>query len=102
MEVLRDHRFSDETLHVMPVEVFGSRRQGRTTSIYSLLGRTGDGATPSQHPLLSGSPSLPVSQSQTGSLLFLLVFISLLCFVIFGFATRLHFVCVDLPKGIIC
>ncbi|KAL0693668.1 hypothetical protein Bca4012_060848 [Brassica carinata] len=62
-----DHRFSDETLHVMPVEVFGSRRQGRTTSIYSLLGRTGDGATPSQHPLLSGSPSLPVSQSQTES-----------------------------------
>ncbi|KAF8079578.1 hypothetical protein N665_1017s0001 [Sinapis alba] len=67
LEVLRDHRFSDETLHVMPVEVFGSRRQGRTTSIYSLLGRTGDGATPSQHPLLSGSPSLPVSQSQTES-----------------------------------
>ncbi|KAG2277081.1 hypothetical protein Bca52824_059636 [Brassica carinata] len=67
LEVLRDHRFSDETLHVMPVEVFGSRRQGRTTSIYSLLGRTGDGATPSQHPLLSGSPSLPASQSQTES-----------------------------------
>ncbi|XP_019090663.1 PREDICTED: E3 ubiquitin-protein ligase UPL1-like [Camelina sativa] len=65
LEVLRDHRFSDETLHVMPVEVFGSRRQGRTTSIYSLLGRTGDGATPSQHPLLSGSASLPASQSQT-------------------------------------
>ncbi|KAL0644346.1 hypothetical protein Bca4012_042636 [Brassica carinata] len=67
LEVLRDHRFSDETLHVMPVEVFGSRRQGRTTSIYSLLGRTGDGATPSQHPLLSGSSSLPASQSQTES-----------------------------------
>ncbi|KAG2277083.1 hypothetical protein Bca52824_059638 [Brassica carinata] len=61
LEVLRDHRFSDETLHVMPVEVFGSRRQGRTTSIYSLLGRTGDGATPSQHPLLSGSSSLPAN-----------------------------------------
>ncbi|CAH8357182.1 unnamed protein product [Eruca vesicaria subsp. sativa] len=68
LDVLRDHRFSDETLHVMPVEVFGSRRQGRTTSIYSLLGRTGDGATPSQHPLLTGSPSLPVSQSQTESM----------------------------------
>ncbi|KAG5383107.1 hypothetical protein IGI04_034577 [Brassica rapa subsp. trilocularis] len=67
LEVLRDHRFSDETLHVMPVEVFGSGRQGRTTSIYSLLGRTGDGATPSQHPLLSGSPSLQGSQSQTES-----------------------------------
>ncbi|KAL0693667.1 hypothetical protein Bca4012_060847 [Brassica carinata] len=72
LEVLRDHRFSDETLHVMPVEVFGSRRQGRTTSIYSLLGRTGDGATPSQHPLLSGSPSLPVSQSQTAHAIILL------------------------------
>ncbi|CAH8320273.1 unnamed protein product [Eruca vesicaria subsp. sativa] len=68
LDVLRDHRFSDETLHVMPVEVFGSRRQGRTTSIYNLLGRTGDGATPSQHPLLTGSPSLPVSQSQTESI----------------------------------
>jgi E3 ubiquitin-protein ligase HUWE1 len=47
----RDHNFSNE-LHVMPVEVFGSRRQGRTTSIYNLLGRTGDNSVPSQHPLL--------------------------------------------------
>lgn len=78
LEVLRDHRFSDETLHVMPVEVFGSRRQGRTTSIYSLLGRTGDGATPSQHPLLSGSASLPATQSQTGSR-FCTLFISPFC-----------------------
>lgn len=102
LEVLRDHRFSDETLHVMPVEVFGSRRQGRTTSIYSLLGRTGDGATPSQHPLLSGSPSLPVSQSQTGSpfctclhfpfcyvIIFFAILPSFSC--TFGYATRLHF-----------
>ncbi|XP_028066908.1 E3 ubiquitin-protein ligase UPL2-like isoform X3 [Camellia sinensis] len=48
----RDNSFNNETLHVMPVEVFGSRRQGRTTSIYNLLGRTGDNASPSQHPLL--------------------------------------------------
>ncbi|RYR42130.1 hypothetical protein Ahy_A08g038587 isoform B [Arachis hypogaea] len=53
-------------LQVMPVEVFGSRRPGRTTSIYSLLGRTGDAATPSRHPLLVGPPSsfhLPTGQS---------------------------------------
>ncbi|KAK8642698.1 hypothetical protein V6N13_012035 [Hibiscus sabdariffa] len=58
IEVLsRDHSFANETLHVMPVEVFGSRRQGRTTSIYSLLGRSGENSTPSRHPLLLG-PSL--------------------------------------------
>ncbi|EEF35034.1 E3 ubiquitin protein ligase upl2, putative [Ricinus communis] len=53
----RDHSFPNETLHVMPVEVFGSRRQGRTTSIYSLLGRSGDSAAPSRHPLLVGPSS---------------------------------------------
>ncbi|KAH7567631.1 hypothetical protein JRO89_XS07G0108400 [Xanthoceras sorbifolium] len=53
----RDHSFSNETLHVMPVDVFGSRRQARTTSIYSLLGRTGDGAASSRHPLLLGPPN---------------------------------------------
>ncbi|XP_065881477.1 E3 ubiquitin-protein ligase UPL2-like [Euphorbia lathyris] len=58
----RDHNFPNETLHVMPVEVFGSRRQGRTTSIYSLLGRNGDSVTPSRHPLLVG-PSSPSSTS---------------------------------------
>uniref|UniRef100_A0A251J556 HECT-type E3 ubiquitin transferase n=1 Tax=Manihot esculenta TaxID=3983 RepID=A0A251J556_MANES len=58
----RDHNFSNETLHVMPVEVFGSRRQGRTTSIYSLLGRNGDTAVPSRHPLLAG-PSASRSAS---------------------------------------
>lgn len=58
----RDHSFPNETLHVMPVEVFGSRRQGRTTSIYNLLGRTGDSSTPSQHPLFvepSSSRTIP-------------------------------------------
>lgn len=48
----RDQGFPNETLHVMPVEVFGSRRQGRTTSIYNLLGRGTDNGSPSQHPLL--------------------------------------------------
>ncbi|CAL0307794.1 unnamed protein product [Lupinus luteus] len=38
----RDNSFANETFHVMPVEVFGSRRPGLTTSIYSLLGRTDD------------------------------------------------------------
>ncbi|TQD93583.1 hypothetical protein C1H46_020791 [Malus baccata] len=54
----RDPGFPNEALQVMPVEVFGSRRQGRTTSIYSLLGRTGENATPSRHPLLVGPLSL--------------------------------------------
>ncbi|CAI9291737.1 unnamed protein product [Lactuca saligna] len=45
----RDHGLSNDALQVMPVEVFGSRRQGRTTSIYNLLRRT---VGPSQHPLL--------------------------------------------------
>ncbi|KAI8548464.1 hypothetical protein RHMOL_Rhmol07G0275700 [Rhododendron molle] len=63
----RDHSIANETLHVMPVEVFGSRRQGRTTSIYNLLGRTGDNAAPSQHPLLveptSSLHTAPLRQS---------------------------------------
>ncbi|CAK9186569.1 unnamed protein product [Ilex paraguariensis] len=69
IEVLgRDHRFSSDTLHVMPVEVFGSRRQGRTTSIYNLLGRSSDNAVPSQHPLLvepsSSLRTVPPRQSE--------------------------------------
>ncbi|KAA8538199.1 hypothetical protein F0562_027807 [Nyssa sinensis] len=64
----RDHSFPNETLHVMPVEVFGSRRQGRTTSIYNLLGRTGDSSAPSQHPLLveplSSPQTVPLRQSE--------------------------------------
>ncbi|CAK8568158.1 unnamed protein product [Lathyrus sativus] len=63
IEVLgRDNNFPNEALHVMPVEVFGSRRPGRTTSIYNLLGRTGDNSTPSRHPLLVG-PSSSFHQS---------------------------------------
>ncbi|KAE9458821.1 hypothetical protein C3L33_09258, partial [Rhododendron williamsianum] len=42
-------------------------RQGRTTSIYNLLGRTGDNAAPSQHPLLveptSSLHTAPLRQS---------------------------------------
>ncbi|XP_044510273.1 E3 ubiquitin-protein ligase UPL2-like isoform X2 [Mangifera indica] len=54
----RDHSFPNESLHVMPVDVFGSRRQARTTSIYSLLGRTSDSSASSHHPLLSGPSSM--------------------------------------------
>ncbi|KAI3942446.1 hypothetical protein MKW98_013098 [Papaver atlanticum] len=49
----RENNFPNDALHVMPVEVFGSRRQGRTTSIYNLLGRSVDNGAPSQHPLLT-------------------------------------------------
>ncbi|XP_077234089.1 E3 ubiquitin-protein ligase UPL2-like isoform X2 [Tasmannia lanceolata] len=63
----RDGNFPNDTLHVMPVEVFGSRRQGRTTSIYNLLGRTGDPSGPLQHPLLVEPSSLhPGALRQTG------------------------------------
>ncbi|KAI5435470.1 hypothetical protein KIW84_022051 [Lathyrus oleraceus] len=71
IEVLgRDNTFPNEAFHVMPVEVFGSRRPGRTTSIYSLLGRTGDTAIPSRHPLLvDPSSSFPPSMGQSDSFL---------------------------------
>ncbi|XP_031479304.1 E3 ubiquitin-protein ligase UPL1-like [Nymphaea colorata] len=52
IEVFGRDNFSNDALHVMPVEVFGSRRPGRTTSIYNLLGRAGDNGIPIQHPLL--------------------------------------------------
>ncbi|KAL8490394.1 hypothetical protein ACS0TY_025562 [Phlomoides rotata] len=52
IEVFGRDSISSETFHVMPVEIFGSRRQGRTTSIYNLLGRNGDSTAPSLHPLL--------------------------------------------------
>ncbi|KAF5194891.1 E3 ubiquitin-protein ligase upl1-like protein, partial [Thalictrum thalictroides] len=60
----RENNFPNDTLHVMPVEVFGSRRQGRTTSIYNLLGRTGDNGAASQHPLLT-EPSSTLHPSQS-------------------------------------
>ncbi|CAA0843325.1 E3 ubiquitin-protein ligase UPL1 [Striga hermonthica] len=52
IEVFGRDSISSGTFQVMPVEIFGSRRQGRTTSIYNFLGRSGDRAGPSQHPLL--------------------------------------------------
>lgn len=59
----RENSFPNDNLHVMPVEVFGStRRQGRTTSIYNLLGRTGDNGGTSQHPLLT-EPSSALNPS---------------------------------------
>ncbi|KAJ8747983.1 hypothetical protein K2173_013121 [Erythroxylum novogranatense] len=60
----RDNSFPNEALHMMPVEVFGSRRQGRTTSIYNLLGRSGDISAPSRHPLLVGPSSQHSSMSR--------------------------------------
>ncbi|KAK6938058.1 Ubiquitin-associated domain, partial [Dillenia turbinata] len=67
----RDHNFANETLHVMPVDVFGSRRQGRTTSIHNLLGRSSDNNAPSQHPLLvepsSSLHASPLRQSDNSS-----------------------------------
>ncbi|XXG55804.1 hypothetical protein AAC387_Pa03g3392 [Persea americana] len=66
----RENHFSNDTLHVMPVGVFGSRRHGRTTSIYSLLGRNGDSAASLQHPLLVEPSSLhPVSLRQSGDVI---------------------------------
>ncbi|XP_058080803.1 E3 ubiquitin-protein ligase UPL2-like isoform X2 [Magnolia sinica] len=66
----RDNNFANDALHVMPVEVFGSRRQGRTTSIYNLLGRTGDHGAPIQHPLLTepSSSLRPVALRQSGDI----------------------------------
>ncbi|KAK4801652.1 hypothetical protein SAY86_022139 [Trapa natans] len=59
IEVLeRNHTLPNEALHLMPVEVFGSRRLPRTTSIYNLLGRAGGTASSSRHPLLNGPTSL--------------------------------------------
>ena len=62
----RDNSFANEAFHVMPLEVFGSRRPGRTTSIYSLLGRTGDTTVPSRHPLLLEPSSFPPPTGQSG------------------------------------
>jgi E3 ubiquitin-protein ligase HUWE1 len=75
----RENNFPNEALHVMPVEVFGSRRPGRTTSIYNLLGRTGDNSTPSRHPLLVG-PSSSFHQTTEHSGIFLHEFYSLTFF----------------------
>ncbi|KAK4483925.1 hypothetical protein RD792_011134 [Penstemon davidsonii] len=57
IEVFGRDSTSSESFHVMPVEIFGSSRQGRTTSIYNLLGRSGESTALSQHPLLVEPPS---------------------------------------------
>nr|XP_009404258.1 PREDICTED: E3 ubiquitin-protein ligase UPL1-like [Musa acuminata subsp. malaccensis] len=62
IEVLGSDNFA-----AMP-DIFGSRRQGRTTSIYNLLGRTGDhSALHLEHPLLEEPSSFRhlVHQRQT-------------------------------------
>ncbi|KAG8093312.1 hypothetical protein GUJ93_ZPchr0012g20493 [Zizania palustris] len=48
---------SGDTLRVMPLDIFGTRRQGRSTSIYNLLGRAGDHAV-FDHPLLEEPSSV--------------------------------------------
>nr|XP_010929754.2 LOW QUALITY PROTEIN: E3 ubiquitin-protein ligase UPL2-like [Elaeis guineensis] len=62
-----NNNFSSETLSVMPLDIFGSRRQGRTTSIYNLLGRAGDHGVHLEHPLLEEPSSFRhfVRQRQT-------------------------------------
>ncbi|KAK9758378.1 hypothetical protein RND81_01G225900 [Saponaria officinalis] len=69
----RDNNLASETLQVMPMELFGSRRQGRSTSIYNLLGRS-DNTAPSQHPLLveshRPSTSATARASETSDLIF--------------------------------
>ncbi|KAF6160653.1 hypothetical protein GIB67_019593 [Kingdonia uniflora] len=61
----RENNFPNDTLHVMPVDVdvFGGSRR-RTTSIYNILGRTGDHAAPSLHPLLSEPSSSAYRQPE--------------------------------------
>ncbi|CAA6653418.1 unnamed protein product [Spirodela intermedia] len=54
------NNFSNETLRVMPLEVFGSRRQGRSTSIINLLGRSGNHGIPAEHPFLMDPSSRPL------------------------------------------
>ncbi|KAJ6822557.1 E3 ubiquitin-protein ligase UPL1-like [Iris pallida] len=52
------NNISSDNLRVMPLDLFGSRRQGRTTSIYNLLGRAGDHGGHLEHPLLEEPSSL--------------------------------------------
>ncbi|XP_026661935.2 E3 ubiquitin-protein ligase UPL2-like isoform X2 [Phoenix dactylifera] len=72
IEVFGGNNFSRETLGVMPLDIFGSRRQGRTTSIYNLLGRAGDHGIHLEHPLLEDPSSFRhfVHQRQTVDMAF--------------------------------
>ncbi|CAN6333804.1 unnamed protein product [Urochloa humidicola] len=51
------NNLSGDTLRVMPLDIFGTRRQGRSTSIYNLLGRANDHGV-LDHPLLEESSSM--------------------------------------------
>ncbi|KAG8048577.1 hypothetical protein GUJ93_ZPchr0009g267 [Zizania palustris] len=51
------NNLSGDTLRVMPLDIFGTRRQGRSTSIYNLLGRAGDHGV-FDHPLLEEPSSV--------------------------------------------
>ncbi|ONK58274.1 uncharacterized protein A4U43_C09F10490 [Asparagus officinalis] len=62
-----NNNFSNETLRVMPLDIFESRRQGRTTSIYNLLGRAGEHGSHHEHPLLEEPSSFRHLVSQRPS-----------------------------------
>ena len=64
---------SGDTLRVMPLDIFGTRRQGRSTSIYNLLGRASDQGV-LDHPLLEEPSMLLPQQRQPGILVNLLLF----------------------------
>ncbi|XP_062203891.1 E3 ubiquitin-protein ligase UPL1-like [Phragmites australis] len=51
------NNLSADTLRVMPLDIFGTRRQGRSTSIYNLLGRASDHGVV-DHPLLEEPSSM--------------------------------------------
>lgn len=51
------NNLSGDTLRVMPLDIFGTRRQGRSTSIYNLLGRASDHGV-LDHPLLEEPSSM--------------------------------------------
>jgi E3 ubiquitin-protein ligase HUWE1 len=58
------NNLSGDTLRVMPLDIFGTRRQGRSTSIYNLLGRASDHGV-LDHPLLE-EPSSTLNFSHQG------------------------------------
>ena len=51
------NNLAGDTLRVMPLDIFGTRRQGRSTSIYNLLGRGSDHGV-LDHPLLEEPSSI--------------------------------------------
>lgn len=59
------NNLSGDTLRVMPLDIFGTRRQGRSTSIYNLLGRGSDHGV-LDHPLLEDPSSMLPHQGQPG------------------------------------